>query len=79
MLDQLFEFDNQLYIIDIIGQIVIFDNYGIFVGFEKVDGDFVQLFENVLLVVNGNELYVQDFEIGEKLFFFLLDVGQKIE
>ena len=76
---QLFEFGNQLYITDAEGQIAIFDNYGTFIGSEKFEGSFIQPFQNALLVANGNEIYAQNLETGEKVPFFSFVSEKNIE
>ena len=77
---QLFEFDNVLYLVDNLGQVATFDNFGTFIGGYMLSANYVQAFEKGLLYSSAGTIFAKASN-GEKeeMFFRLADTGEPIE
>ena len=78
---QLFEYQNTLYLVDNLGQVATFDNFGTFINGFTLGAGYVQAFDKGLLYSTGQQIYATSTDDEEKkeLYFQLPDTEEPIE
>jgi hypothetical protein len=69
---QLFEFQNELYVADDLGQLVKLDNFGTFIGGITPGGEFVQPYAKGLLYLKDDVVYATNTENERDVPFFFI-------
>lgn len=68
--EQLFEYQNVLYIADDAGQVALFDNFGSFVSGITYNGTYIQPYAKGMLFINGNTIIARNNDSEKEVTFY---------